>query len=247
MKVKALGVVVARKGSKRIKRKNIQPLGGKPLVQWTFECAKKSKKLDRIIVSTDDEAVRKLALIYEIEVPFFPRPPELSEDIDTSLVLKHAVEFLEDKEGYKPTHVTLLQPTSPFRDPSDIDACIKIAEETECDTVITITEVSQHPFWMFKSETGKKGFTRLKPYRKVDLAGDVLVWQNLPKLYYPAGSVYVTRTELIKKGRIFGNSIYGYVIPRDRAIDIEEEIDLWIAETIIERKKHISRWICEGA
>jgi len=242
--LKAIGIILARKGSRRIKRKNIQPLGGKPLVAWTFECAKRSKKLDRIIVSTDDEEVKRLAEEYEIEVPFFPRPKELAEDVDSVLPLKHAVEFLEEREGYKPSHVVLLQPTSPFREPSDIDGCILIAEETGCDTVITITEVSQHPFWMFKTKMGKKGFSKLESYEKIDLAGDVLVWQNLPKLYYPTGDVYVTRTELIKKGRIFGRTIYGYLIPKERAIDIEEETDLLLAEAIIEHRRHILRWLC---
>jgi len=243
--LKALGIILARKGSRRIKRKNIQLLGGKPLVVWTFECAKKSKKLDRVIVSTDDEEVKRLAEQHEIEVPFFPRPKELAEDVDSVLPLKHAVEFLEEKERYTPSHVVLLQPTSPFREPSDIDGCILIAEKTGCDTVITIKEVSQHPFWMFKTKM-EKGFTKLEPYEKVDLVGDVLVWQNLPKLYYPTGDVYVTRTELVKKGRIFGKTVYGYLIPKNRAIDIEEEIDLLLAETIIEHRKHLLRWLCNA-
>ena len=65
--MKALGIILARKDSRRIKRKNIRPLGGKPLVVWTFECAKKSKRLDRVVVSTDDEEVKRLAEEYEIE------------------------------------------------------------------------------------------------------------------------------------------------------------------------------------
>ena len=242
--MRALGIILARKGSRRIKRKNTRPLGGKPLVVWTFECAKKSKRLDRVVVSTDDEEVKRLAEEYKIEVPFFPRPRELAEDVDSVLPLKHAVEFLEEKQGYIPSHVVLLQPTSPFREPSDIDGCILIAEETRCDTVITIKEVSQHPYWMFKAKMGRKGFTRLEPYEKIDLAGDVLVWQNLPKLYYPTGDVYVIKTELVKKGRIFGETIYGYLIPRERAIDIEEEVDLLLAEAIIEQRKHLLRWLC---
>jgi len=243
--LKALGIILARKGSRRIKRKNIRLLGGKPLVTWTFECAKRSKRLDRVVVSTDDEEVKRLAEQYDVEVPFFPRPKELAEDVDSVLPMKYCVDFLEEKEGYTPSHVVLLQPTSPFREPSDIDGCILIAEETGCDTVITVKEVSQHPYWMFKAKMGREGFTRLEPYEKIDLAGDVLVWQNLPKLYYPTGDVYVTKAELVKKGRIFGEIIYGYLIPRERAIDIEEEVDLLLAEAIIQHRKHLLRWLCD--
>lgn len=234
---KTLGVVVARKHSRRVPRKNVRLLGfsigkPKPLICWTFRVAKQAKSLDRIVVSTDDEEVRDLALKYGVEVPFFPRPAELSRDVDTALPLKHCLEFLEKKENYKPNLVCLLQPTSPFRLPEDIDECVRIAEETGCDTVLSVVPVSQHPFWTFKGEKNGEKIV-LKPYEDVDLAGDVLVSQNLPKLWYPAGSVYVTKTELIKKGRIFGNNIIGYEVPRERAIDIEEEVDLLIAEAIL--------------
>lgn len=235
-----LAVIPARKGSRRVKRKNVRLLGfsvGKPepLVCWTFMVAKQAKSLDRIVVSTDDEEVRDLALKYGVEVPFFPRPAELSEDVDTSLVLKHCVDFLEGKDGYKPSFVCLLQPTSPLRIPEDIDHCVRIAMETGCDTVVSVVPVSQHPFWMFKGEE-VNGKLVLKSYEGIDLAGDVLVSQNLPKLWYPNGAVYITKADLIKKGRIFGRNIRGYPMPLWRSIDIEEEVDFLVAEAILKWK-----------
>jgi len=230
-----LAIIPARKGSRRVKRKNVRLLGGKPLVCWTFEVAKQAKSLDRIIVSTDDKKVRDLALKYNIEVPFFPRPSELSKDVDTTLVMIHCLRYLEKKEGYKPSLVCLLQPTSPFRFPEDVDRCVKIAKKTDCDTVVSVVQASQHPYWMFKPEEKNRQLI-LKSYEGIDLSGDVLVSQNLPKLFYPNGAVYITKTNLILNGRIFGRDIRGYEMPKWRSIDIEEEVDLLLAEAVLKWK-----------
>ena len=120
-----VGVIPARRGSQRVKRKNVKLLGGKPLVAWTFEEAKRVKRLDRLIVSTDDEEVKRLAEEYGVEVPFFPRPQEICGDVDSGLVLQHAVKFLEGT-GYEVKAVVLLQPTSPLRTSHDIENALFI-------------------------------------------------------------------------------------------------------------------------
>ena len=124
-----LAIIPARKGSRRVKRKNVRLLGyaiGKPepLVCWTFKVAKQTETLDRVVVSTDDPKVRDLALEHGIEVPFFPRPAELSRDVDTVLPMMHCLEFLEKKDDYRPDWVCLLQPTSPFRFSEDIEKAV---------------------------------------------------------------------------------------------------------------------------
>jgi len=251
-KQKVIGVIVARKHSRRIKGKNLRLLGysiGKPepLVCWTFKCARQAESLDRIVVSTDDPKVRDLALEYKIEVPFFPRPPELSVDCDTALVLQHVVEFLEEKEDYHPSHVVLLQSTSPFRYPEDINHCVEIAKKTGCDTCLSVRKVTEFPQWMFRPMTTDSDI-RLEPYLGVDLVGDVLVSQTLPKLWFPSGAVYVTKTEFIRKGRIFGKDIRGYEMPPERSIDIENETDFHVAEVILEeraKKKFEKSWTKE--
>lgn len=232
-----LAIIPARKGSRRVKRKNIRLLGGKPLVCWTFNVAKQAESLDRIVVSTDDKKVKDLAIKHNVEVPYFPRPKELSEDVDTALVLKDMVDFLWKKEDYQPSHIVLLQPTSPFRFPEDIDRCVKVAKKTDCDTVVSVRKVTEFPQWMFKSITD----LHLKPYLDINLTGEVLVSQTLPQLWYPNGAVYVTKAELIRKGRIFGNNIYGYEMPRWRSIDIEEEVDLLFAEAILEWRRKMGK------
>lgn len=239
---KVLAIIPARKGSRRVPHKNTRILGGKPLICWTFEAAKQAKTLSRIIVSTDDEKVKKLAEQQGIEVPFFPRPADISEDVDTALVLRHALEHLERAEGYLPSYVVTLQCTSPFRTSEDVDGCVRAIKNlrdvngNSYDTVITVTEVQQHPEWMFKE--CQRGHGRLVPYLNVNLQGDRLVSQNLPKVYYPTGAVYVNVRELITKhGRMFGWNIYGYHVPRERSIDLETEVDFVIAEALLKERR----------
>lgn len=236
-----LGVVVARKGSRRIKRKNIRLLGGIPLVAWTFEAVEKTKTLNRIVVSTDDEEVKTIAEGYEeVEVPFFPRPANISKDVDTSLVLRHCIQFLNRKDGYDPEWVVLLQPTSPFRTAEDIDACVNLAIKENRDTVVSLKKAMEYPEWMFgKHEERLRGATirtTYYPSYPKYFVGESLVSQNLPESYYPNGAVYVTKTELIENGLIFGKNIQGYVMSPERSVDIETEFDLLVAETLLQNE-----------
>lgn len=235
---KALAVIPARKGSRRVPRKNVRLLGDKPLVCWTFEAAKQAETLDRVIVSTDDPEVKKYAEQYGVEVPFFPRPAEISTDCDTTLVLKHAIEYLENNEGYKPFYIVTLQPTSPFRTAQDINDCVRAIKNfrdvnnMSYDTVLTVSRVQQHPYWTFR--WCPRGRGRMVPFLNVELTGEKLVSQNLPELWFPTGGVYVnTRDLIVKYERMFGWNIYGVSVPRERALDIDDEFDFKLAECMI--------------
>ncbi len=227
-----LAVIPARMGSRRVPRKNIRLLAGKPLICWTFECAKKAESLDRIVVSTDDPEVKSLAERFKIEVPYFPRRRELCEDVDTTLVIADIVRFLEEKEGYKPSHIVTLQPTSPFRLPSDVDACVDLALTTKAEAVLTVRKITERPEWMLIYDVNKRF---VSSYFNVDLAGNVLVSQNLPQLYLPSGAVYVNTYNLIMKGRMFSKRMAAVEIPLERSIDIEEEVDFILAEALLKR------------
>lgn len=213
-----------------MKRKNIKLLGGKSLVCWTFEEAKKAKSLDRLIVSTDDEEVKRLALEHDIEVPFFPRPPEISMDCDSGLVLAHAVKFMEEKAGYYVKAVVLLQPTSPFRTSEDIDAAVRMYEAGAFDSIVSVVEVTQHPAWAFRlrSDGSLESYLGF-PMRY--LSG--LIAQDLPSLFFPNGAIYILRKELALEGRVYGGNVGGYIMPKERSIDLEEEKDFKLAERIL--------------
>ena len=203
-------------------------LGGKPLIAFTIEEAKKAHSLNYFLVSTNDEEIAKISKAWGAHVPF-KRPEPISEDVDSVFCLKHALEWYERKKQQKVSHVVCLQPTSPFKNSDDIDRCVQIAKETDADTVISVTQAKQHPFWTFELQPNQQ----LTSFMDVDLEGDNLVWQKLPILFYPNGAIYVTKRDLILQNRIFGDNIYGYMMPTIRSIDLEEEIDFLYASAII--------------
>lgn len=241
----ALGVILARGGSKRVPKKNIKPLGGKPLIAYTIEAAKQSKLLTDYLVSTDDEEIELVCRNYNAPVPF-KRPAEISEDIDSALPLNHALQWYEQTHNQKINWVVCLQPTSPFRTSNDIDNCIQIAKATNADTVISVAKATQHPYWCFEMKRNQE----LIPFMDIQLQGDVLVSQNLPLVLYPNGALYVTKANLIKQNILYGEKIHGYMMPRERSIDLEEQMDFLVASSVMAMNREregvwekISWWI----
>lgn len=207
-----LGVIPARGGSRRVPRKNLKKLGGKPLVVWTIEAAKKSALLNYFLVSTNDAEIARISREHGAEVPF-TRPEEISVDCDSTEVSLHALKWYEREKKETVDYVCLLQPTSPFRTPHDIDACIQIAKNTKADSVISVTKVQQHPYWCLSNKSPYDN--ELTPFLEVRLEGGNLVSQNLPLVWYPNGAVYVTRRDVVLEGRTFGKHILPYCLTGD--------------------------------
>jgi len=225
-----LGVIPARGGSRRVPRKNIKLLGNKPLIAWSIEAAQKAKTLDYFLVSTGDEEIARLSKVYGARVPF-KRPKKLRGDVDSSLVIKHAVEWFESEKGKRVDYVVTIQPTSPFRTSEDIDTCVNIARASGVESVISIKKASEHPFWCL---TLKPFGHEVEPFlNDIKLEGDLLVSQKLPLALYPNGAVYVTRRDVIMSGRLFGRHMYAYMMPRIRSVDLEEEYDFYVASALI--------------
>lgn len=224
-----LGVCPARGGSRRVPKKNIKMLGGKPLIAWTIQEALKSRTLDFFLVSTDSEEIAKISTNYGAPVPFM-RPAEISEDVDTVFVLQHAVNWYEKEYKCRVNWVVCLQPTSPFRNAHDIDRCVELAHESNVETVLSYSKTQQHPYWCFTVKPNQ----RLESFMDVNMEGDNLVSQNLPITYYPNGAVYVTKRDVIMNGQIYGRERIGYYMPRERSIDLEEAFDFLIASATIQ-------------
>ena len=195
-----LALIPARSGSKGVPGKNIKKLGGKPLLAYTAEAASASKKLDKVILSSDDEEINQVAKEHGIEVPF-QRPSELAQDDSGSLgVVQHALEFMEKKGEYFDV-VCLLQVTSPFRADGFIDKAIDLFESKTFDSLVSVLEVPHeyNPHWVFETDendnlkisTGEKQIIKRR--------------QDLPKAYFRDGSIYITKTECIKNGSFFGS------------------------------------------
>lgn len=229
-----LGVITARGGSKGIPGKNIKLLGGKPLIAYTIEAAKKSKLLTHLIVSTDDEKIAEVCREYGAEVPFL-RPAELAADKAPHVpVMQHAVDFIEKRDGIKIDYAVILQPTSPFRTAEDLDGTIqKILDTPEAESAVSVSEMPSqgHPMKAKKLEGD-----RVTAYCIPEVEG--MRRQDLPVAYRRNGIVYITRRDaLMEKGKLYGEFTVGFVTPKERAIDIDVPVDWIVAEYVFEELK----------
>lgn len=223
---KILAIIPARGGSKRIKRKNLITLAGKPLIEYTFISAKASRLIDSIIVSTDNGKIASYALQRKVNV--IKRPKILAGDKVPMLpVLKHALKEFESNTKTFPDILIILQPTSPLRTPKDIDYTIKSLVDNSYDSAETICKAREHPAYMLRFKKGLLHQINKKDFNKRS--------QDLPKLYIQNGSVFAFRRDLlVKENKIQGRRHGGVVIPQERSIDIDDYHDLQIVEYIIE-------------
>lgn len=229
-----LGITLARGGSKSVKNKNIREIFGKPLIAYTIEEALKSKLIKDYIVSTDSTEIIKVANKYGAETPF-KRPDELSSDTASSAAaLQHAVFFMEERNNKKYDYVVELMCTNPLKNADDIDNIIKDNIESNADGVIAVHQLDDHhPARIKKLENGYiKDFCVDEPNeaRRQDLK---------PKAYIRSGSIYCMRRDylMIDNKRYGGDNSKGYILPPERAINIDTEYDFMLAELIIAEKE----------
>ena len=220
-----LAIIPARGGSKGVPRKNIKEVGGKPLIAWTIEEAKKSKYIDRLILSSENDEIIAVARQWGCEVPFV-RPSELARD-DTPGIepVLHAIEAIPEKYDY----VVLLQPTSPLRKAEDIDGCIERCIQSEAPACVSVTEPNHNPFWMFTIDSGGQ----LNPFMQERL---IARRQDLQKVYALNGAIYVAKREWLEKNRNFiSRETLAYVMGRERSLDIDSEHDVVVFTCLISR------------
>jgi len=225
---RSLGVIVARGASKRIPRKVIRPLLGAPLLAWTGRAATASR-LDRVIVSTEDEEIAAVARAWSLDVPFL-RPATLAEDyVGPDQVLLHALETLEREYGDTFDVAALIQPTAPFITAPHIDSCLARLEDSDARCCFLARRASEPPQWMFR-ET-ERGDVELM--MDGELAGARQHTQLVEPAILPAGAVWVVRrASLQQEQRIYMAPMRAVVVPRERAVDIDEEYDFIVAEAI---------------
>ena len=226
--MRVLGIIPARGGSKRLPRKNVASLGGKPLVAWAIEAALGASKLSRVVVSSDDAEVLSIAAKYGDEVGL-RRPDEFATDSAPAIdYVQHALSALEQTSEEPFDAVAILQPTSPFTLPEDIDGTVALLESTGADTAVSVMEVDHaiHPVKLKRLEED-----RLLPYFEEERGR--MAAADLPNVYVRNCSVYVTKRELIDRGIIIGDDCRGYLMPRDRSFDINEALDLQFANFLL--------------
>jgi len=224
-------LICARSGSKGVPNKNIKELSGKPLIAWTIEIAKKIKRVDRIIVSTDSEEIADIAKSYGAEVPFL-RPIHLAQDDSPEwLVWRHAINFLEKQEGSYPDAILVLPVTSPLRSEEDVNNCIDLFQKEKSDVVITITDASRNPYFNMVKIKEDMSCERVIPSKK-----NLFRRQDAPKVYDMTTVAFLADSNFVlKKERIFDGDVRSVLIPTERSLDIDNEVDFQFAEFMMSR------------
>jgi len=228
---RALGVIPARGGSKSVPRKNLHPLCGRPLIAWTIGPSLRAKRLDRVIVSTDDPEIAGVARGLGAEVPFL-RPAALAADDTPDLpVFQHALAALRERDGYVPDAIVHLRPTQPMRTAGEIDAVVDLWAASGADCVKSIRPVAEHPFKMYRV-AGE----RLQPYLDTPerrRRGPDVPRQSLEPVYLSAGVVDVIRRETIEAGSTEGAVVVPYFADPARYVNLDSARDFEIAEALM--------------
>ncbi len=227
-----LGIIPARGGSKGLPNKNLLPLCGKPMIHYTFAEAKKSKFLNRIILSTNSKEIALFALQYDIE--YFIHPDNLSMDNSPTFpVIKYLIEHLKI-ERYRPDIVVTMRITTPLRLVEDIDGCIEKLIKTDSSSVISVVKLDGiHPI-------------RIKVISDDDILTDYNEKEgDIPKrrqellpVYIRNGGIYASKVETIENGGFFGMTPRPYIMPPERSININNEIDYVLAEALLKRRNN---------
>ncbi len=227
-----LGLVPARGGSKGLPGKNIRLLNGQPLIAYSIKALKKSRFVDRVVITTDDQKIAEIAKRYGAEAPFL-RPAELAEDgTPMPPVIFHALEWLEKNENYCPEYVFMVQPTSPFVLTEQIDALFKLIRDKKADSGITIIEAPRpfHPYHV--RHLTADGFLE---FDNPELHYKHPTRQSDPKRYAFA-SVYCFRRDLfLKEKKIEVGKRVGLPIESWTAHDINDAFDWEVAEVLIKK------------
>lgn len=239
-KNRVLALIGARGGSKRLPGKNIKHLHGKPLITWSIEPVLLCKGITKLVVSTDCSEISHIAKEAGAEVPYI-RSSVLASD--TASTVDFALDMLDfySERGEEFDYLLLLQPTSPLRISSDIDAIIKMAVENEgIDSFLSLCKCEHSPLWSTNLEENNEisGF----------LGGEALTQrsQELDTYYRLNGALYLIKTSALKEHKVFyieGSSL-GYVMPKERSVDIDDEHDFTMAEFYlsIKNKKKVSSY-----
>lgn len=227
--MKIIGTVCARGGSKGLPKKNIMPLAGKPLIAYTIEVALKWKKIDKLIISTDDNEIAKISTEYGAEVPFM-RPAELATDTADKLpVIQHAVKFCEKKYNTGYDVVVDLDPTSPLRKISDLDNALNKFLNSDADVLYSVCRARKSPYFNMV-ELDENGYAHLsKP-----LKNKILRRQDSPEVYDMNASIYIfNRDFLLTADSIHSGKAVVYVMDDISTFDIDRKIDFQFIEFLL--------------
>ena len=233
--MESLAIIPARGGSKSIINKNIKLFNGKPLIAWTIEQAL-SSSLSRVVVTTDSEEIREVAISYGAEVPFLRSPCLATDSMGIEPVLIDVLEQLKNKESYSPDCIVLLMPTSPFRVSDDINTALETFLGDSITSVVSVTPAiaNNNPYWMLRED----GNGRVKLFNGEDLSEIRTRRQELPQVFIRNDFVYVLNPENLYMGKpgLYGDNVKLIKAADDRLdVDINTSIDWDIAEILFNK------------
>lgn len=218
----SIAVIPARGGSKGIPGKNLKLLHGKPLISYTIQAASESGIFQGILVTSDDPEILRFA--ENAGVFAVQRPPELAQDHSpTEPAVLHAMDWWKQNQGSEPDIISLLQPTSPLRDCTDIQRAYKILLQCEADSLLSVTERREF-CWRLEGDTAIPHWDISHRPRRQDLVPD----------FVENGAIYFTRSFIYRRYQNrLGGKIAWYQMPVERSVDIDEPFDLRLAEALL--------------
>lgn len=230
-----IAIIPARGGSKGLPRKNVRLLNGKPLIAYTIEAALKSKKISKVIVTTDSFQISHIAKLYGAEVPFI-RPAHLAEDDSKAIdVYLHAFKFAKEIYKIEGSKFMVLLPTAPLRDSKDIDIAIELFEKASADTLISVKEADTPLSWyLTKNEKGR--------IENANLDENLIIAnrQLNPTYYIPNGAIYILDYDiLVKKRTYYTDNTVPYIMNNEKSVDIDTIIDFEFAEFLVIKKNSL--------
>lgn len=225
-----IAIITARSGSKGLKDKNIKLLNGMPMLAYSIEAAKESGKFCDIIVSTDSEKYAKISRNWGADVPFLRSKDTSSDNASSWDAVKEVIEKLK-KIGKEYDTITLLQPTSPLREASDIISGYKIFEEKKAEAVIGVCEMEHSPLWSntLDDNCSMRNFINKEILEKGR--------QSLPTYYRINGALYIIKTEVLDDiEKIYGEKSFAYIMKKENSVDIDTKYDFSLAEMLLRER-----------
>lgn len=222
---RVLALIPARGGSKGIPQKNIVTLGDRPLLAWTIEAARGSAHIDRVVLSSDDDAIIDVARQHGCEAPF-KRDASLSGDAAATMDV--VLDALDRLPGFD--WIVLLQPTSPLRTAADIDGCIAAMTAVQAPAAVSVRPAEDHPYLVFQTDAQGRMRRFAAPQE-----GASLRRQDLPPAWALNGAVYVARVDWLRDQRNFLSAdTVAYPMPAQRSVDIDTPNDLAKVRSIVQ-------------
>lgn len=228
--MKNIAIIPARSGSKGLPDKNIRKLAGVPLLAYSIKAARETGMYDKIFLSTDSEEYAQIGREYGADVSFL-RSAETSSDKASSWDAVREVLAGWEERGERFDTVTLLQPTSPLRTAQNIREAFRLLGEKEANSVVSVCEAEHSPLWfdVLPQDLCMDRFGKKQDGNRPR--------QELPVYYRLNGAIYLLRTGELYKQKMFEEKRYAYIMPREESVDIDDEVDFLLAETIMKRRE----------